>query len=205
MAHDQNTVRALYKKLLNLYPRDFNEQMGESMEQTFIDLCNERAREREQGWLGFVLWMFIETAIGISKEYILRITQGDAMKNSLTKPRSAAIISFVLCLPFAFLFTLLMLNIEPNFGPLQPLLNNADPDQPDVLGSLIALGTFLLVLAAFIINLIQIVRTMQAGGSITTHPVNLVLAVATLATIAVIIGAIIVDQYPCWIGVPNCD
>ena len=127
------------------------------------------------------------------------------MKNSLTNPRSAAIISGIICLPFAFLFALLVLNIEPNFGPLQPLLNNPDPDQPDVLGSLIALGTFLLVLAAFMINLIQIVRTVRAGGSITAHPVNLVLAIATLAAIVVVIGAIIVDQYPCWIGVPNCD
>jgi hypothetical protein len=46
------------------------------------------------------------------------------MKNSLTNPRSAAIISCMLCLPFALLFTLLTLNIEPNFGPLQPLLTN---------------------------------------------------------------------------------
>ena len=127
------------------------------------------------------------------------------MKNSLANPRSAAIISAILCLTFAFIFTLLILNIEPDFEPLQPLLTSADPDQPDVLGSLIALGAFMLVLAAFIINLKQIVRTMRAGGSITTHPVNLVLAVATLAAILVVIGLIIKDQYPCWIGVPNCD
>ena len=127
------------------------------------------------------------------------------MKNILANPRSIAIIGFFLCLPFTLLFTLLILNIEPYFGPLQPLLNNPDPDQPDVLGSLIALGTMLLVLAAFIINLIPVVRTLRAGGGLTSHPVNLVLAIATLATIAMIIGGIIVDQYPCWIGVPNCD
>ncbi len=127
------------------------------------------------------------------------------MKNSLRIPRPAAIISCIICLPFAFLFTLVMLNIESNIGPLQPLLNNPNPDQPDVLGSLIALGTFLLVLAAFIINLIQIVRTVRAGGSITTHPVNLLLAVVTLVAIVMVIGGIIVDQYPCWIGIPNCD
>ncbi len=89
----------------------------------------------------------------------------------------------MLCLPFALLFTLLTLNIEPNFGPLQPLLTTPDPDQPDVVGSLIALGILLLVLAAFIINLKLIVRALRAGGSITAHPVNLVLAVATLASI----------------------
>ena len=127
------------------------------------------------------------------------------MKNFLTNPGSAAIISCIICLPFAFLFTLLVLNIEPNFGPLQSLLNHPNPDQPDVLGSLIALGTTLLVLTAFLINLMQILRTIRAGGSITAHPVNFVLAVVTFAAIAMVIGGIIVDQFPCWIGVPNCD
>lgn len=127
------------------------------------------------------------------------------MKNIMTVPRFAAIISLILCLPFALLFSLLMLNIEPNFEPLQPLLNYPDPDQPDVLDSLIALGTVLLVLAAFMINLMPILRTMRAGGSLTAHPVNLVIAIATLAAFILVIGGIIVDQYPCWIGVPNCD
>jgi uncharacterized membrane protein YidH (DUF202 family) len=111
----------------------------------------------------------------------------------------------VICLPFASLLILLNLNIEPNFGPLEPLLNNPDPNQPDVLGSLIALGTFLLVIVACMMNLQQIVPKMRAGESITTHPVNLILAVVTLGAILMVIGAIIVDQYPCWMGVPNCD
>jgi len=51
----------------------------------------------------------------------------------------------------------------------------------------------LLVLAAFVINLIPILRTLRAGGSLTTHPVNLVLAIATLAAIAMVIGGIVVD------------
>ena len=72
-------------------------------------------------------------------------------------------------------------------------------------GSLIALGTVLLVLAAFIINLRLIGRTVRAGGSITAHPVNLILAVAAFASIAIVVGVMIVDQYPCWVGVPNCD
>ena len=45
MVYDKNTVRILYKKLLNLYPRGFRDQMGESMEQMFNDLFKERQRE----------------------------------------------------------------------------------------------------------------------------------------------------------------
>lgn len=101
MVYDQNTVHTLYKKLLTLYPRGFRERLGESMQQTFNDLCNEWKRQTKRGWLGFVLWMFIETAMGIIKEYILLIMQGGTMKSILTNNRSAAAISFTLCLPLA--------------------------------------------------------------------------------------------------------
>jgi hypothetical protein len=42
MMVEQNTVHALYKKLLALYPREFKERMGEAMQQTFHDLYQER-------------------------------------------------------------------------------------------------------------------------------------------------------------------
>ena len=127
------------------------------------------------------------------------------METLTTNPRSVAIISFILALPGAIIYLLLVLAIEPYFGPLQPLLTDPDPDKPDVLGSLIVLGMMLLILVALIVNLRIIVRAKRAGKSITAHPINLVLAVAMLAFITSFVGSIIVDQYPCWIGVPNCD
>ena len=105
---------------------------------------------------------------------------------------------------FRFFMVVSML-IEPNLGPLQPLLHHPDLDQPNVIGSLTALGTVLLVFTSFNLNLSPVLRSARAGGRITAHPVNLLLAVLTLAAILVVIGAIIVDQYPCWMGVPNCD
>jgi hypothetical protein len=82
MMLEQNTVHALYKKLLALYTREFKERMGESMQQTFQDLYQER--RIEGGWFRFMLWMFVETTVGIIKEYILLITLGDHMKSSVT-------------------------------------------------------------------------------------------------------------------------
>ncbi|RLT39173.1 MAG: hypothetical protein DWI57_10680 [Chloroflexi bacterium] len=114
------------------------------------------------------------------------------------------ITSFILCLPITILFSLIALNIEPDFGPLEPLFNTPD-DQPQVIGSLILLGAFLLLPVAFFIARAPIVRTMRAGGSLFAHPIHLALAVAILLLIAWVVGSIIVDQYPCWIGVPNCD
>jgi uncharacterized membrane protein YidH (DUF202 family) len=121
------------------------------------------------------------------------------MKSILANPKSAAITCILLALPFMTIFLLLTLGIEP------PLLNNPNPGQPNVLGSLIVLGTFLLLFAAIIIVSVPIVRTMRTGGNLFAHPINLILAGAILISILAVVGAIIVDQYPCWIGVPNCD
>ena len=76
MVYDKSKARALYKRLITFYPRAFKEQLGESMEQTFNDLCNEK-QQTKQALLGFVLWTFIETAIGIFREHLLLISAGD--------------------------------------------------------------------------------------------------------------------------------
>jgi hypothetical protein len=54
--------------------------------------------------------------------------------------------------------------------------------QPNVVGSAIVFGAWLLALVAFIVNVDPIVRDARAG-----------------------LGGIVVDQYPCWVGVPNGD
>jgi len=101
--NEQTTALALYRKLLAFYPSGFREQLGVSMEQTFNDLCNERKHKSDQSYFGFVLRMFIETAMEITREHILLITQGDPMKNTLTNLRSPALISLILVLPFMIL------------------------------------------------------------------------------------------------------
>jgi hypothetical protein len=274
--------------LLTLYPRAFREQLGESMAQTFDDLCDERKRQTG-GWFGFVLGMFVETAIGIIQEHIFLIKEMNPMKNTLTSlrshamigfliilpfmllefvfvivkrlqfdlrdaldsvvvfgilwlgvtgillilmpvlrnlragndslanpapgqrntiftnPRSAAVISFLLALPFVTILSLLMLGIEPPLGPLEPLLNNPNPDQPNIIGTLIVLGVLLLAVVAGLVAHAPIVRTMRAGRSLLAHPIHLALAVVILCFFTMLVVGLIVDQYPCWIGVPNCD
>jgi hypothetical protein len=119
MMHEREIVQTLYKRLLTLYPRTFKERLGESMEQTFNDLCNERKQQAEYLWPGFVLWMFVETALGIVREHVLIITQGAAMKNTLAIPRSAALISSILLVvafivaPAIYLFG----NLRDAMGP----------------------------------------------------------------------------------------
>ena len=194
MTYDQTTARTLYKKLLTLYPRAFREQLGESMEQTFNDLCNERKRQTAHGWCGFVLWLFVETAIGIIKEHMLRITQGNTMNNITTHLRAPAIISFLLVLPFMILE--FMFNVVHRIHALS--LKNA-------LDFTVLFGLLWLLPTAFFVILMPIVRNVRAGNSLMAHPINLLLRVACLALIAMLWGDLLIDQLPCFLGVPNCD
>jgi hypothetical protein len=126
------------------------------------------------------------------------------MKKILAHPTAAALIGLLLALPGMTLFVLLVLNIEPPLGPLAPLVE--PPAQgPAVVGSLIALSFFVLLIAAFSLNLRPLLRIVRAGAGVLARPLNFLVALVTLSFILSIVGGIVVDQYPCWMGVPNCD
>jgi len=59
--------RRWYRRLLCCYSRPHRERFGQSMEQSFNDLCRERA-EKGKGLFGFALWMFLETCSGVVRE-----------------------------------------------------------------------------------------------------------------------------------------
>lgn len=184
--HSQENVRILYNKLLRLYPRDFQERLGRSMEQTFNDLCNERKQQTEGGLFGFVLWMFVETAMGIAREHVLLITEGTAMKNILTNLRSPAIISLVLVVPFMILELVNRRNFNAGFP--------------------IPLFVFMWLLPMlFIFTVMPIVRNVRAGNSIVANPIIFLIRVIFLALIIWMWFGIVIDQMPCFLGVPNCD
>lgn len=117
--------------------------------------------------------------------------------------RTAAITGALLALPFAALYTLLVFGIEPPLEALESL--RAGPDQPNIAGTAIVLSAWLLSVVAFVVNLIPIVRDARVGRPVTTHPVNLALVVVILMFVGAFVVSFVVDQYPCWIGVPNCD
>jgi len=205
MGFERKTVRIFYKKLLALYPRAFREQFGESMEQTFNDLWNERQRQAKQGLFGFVLWMFVETAVGIIKESFIQIKRAKFMGNIFTNQKSAAIIGLILAMPLAILLLIEMNNIEPLSSFFRKLTTEADGYSLNAFGRILIIGALLLLPAAFVINFIPISRNLRAGKGITVSPVNVLLVVALFIFIVWLVGSFIVDQYPCWIGVPNCD
>jgi len=115
-------IRAIYNRLLVLYPRGFREQFGESMQQTFNDLCRER--QPESGWFVFVLWTFAETSIGIVREHVLLLIKGATMKNILVTPSSAAtkwagLASFLMAMTFIVAPLIYLVgNLRDTLGPL---------------------------------------------------------------------------------------
>lgn len=186
MLYDQTTAQRLYKKLLALYPPAFRERLGESMEQTFNDLCNERKQQTGRGWFGFLLGVFAETALGIFRERVLLITKGDPMKSFLVNLRSPAIIGAILVLPFMILELINRRNFHEGF-PV-PLF-----------------GMLWLLPVIFIVLLMPIVQNVRAGNNLLAQPVGLLLRVVFLVLIAWLWGSLLMDQMPCFLGVPNCD
>ena len=186
MNYEQETVYALYKKLLNLYPQGFREQLGESMQQTFNDLYNEQKRQTIPVLFGFVLWMFTETFIGIIQERILLIKEMNPMKNILTNLRSPAIISLLLIIPFMIMEVV----NRPNFNEGFPIP---------------LFGILWLMPLIFIVILMPIVRSVEAGNGIMANPISLFLRVIFLVLIAWMWIGIVKDQMPCFCGLPNCD
>ena len=156
------------------------------MQQSFNDLCNERKSDTNQSYFSFVLWTFTETAIAIIQEHVLLIKEMNLMKNMLTNLRLPAIISFFLMLPFLILELVNRRNFNEGFP--------------------VPLFGFLWVLPIlFILTLTPIVQTIRAGNNVMAKPISLVLRVALLLFIAWFWGNIVMDQMPCFLGVPNCD
>ncbi|RIK53480.1 hypothetical protein DCC62_32285, partial [candidate division KSB1 bacterium] len=121
-------------------------------------------------------------------------TQGDAMKNLLTSFKSAAIVSFILVLPFVILEFIFNIVNMPNALTLKKALDLS-----------VLFGVMWLLPMAFIYILRPLVRNVQAGNMGMMNPFNLLFKFTFLSVIAMMWGGILIDQWPCFIGVPNCD
>lgn len=194
MAPKQAIVRRLYRQLLMLYPRAFREQLGESMEQTFNDLYTARTQPSAHGRLGFVLGVFVETASGIVSEHVLLVREGVMTKRMLATHGLAAQIGPVLVLPFVTLEYVFQIRNNPRAMSLENLTSLA-----------VLFGVLWLLPTVFLATLIPMVRTLRAGSTSRASPVFLVLRVVVLVLIAWVWGGLVVDQLPCFLGVPNCD
>lgn len=111
-----------------------------------------------------------------------------ATKTIISDLRTAALISLLVVLPFAALEVL-----------------NQTPTRQSAPGVAMLFGLLWLLPVAFIVVLVRMVRAVRAGSGIMAKPGGLLLGVAFLALTAMLWGANLIDQMPCFMGVPNCD
>ena len=192
MAYD-HTARALYRKLVALYPNGFRDRLGESMEQTFNDLLRER-RAQSDGSFGFVLRTFIETAAGIIQEHL-----SDNMKHIATNPKSAALVGFLLILPFLFLNMVVARRMEPLFSLIRPGLHTSPHEYV-----LLAFVLLLIPVGAFI----AIRPMLQRGsdGKRKFYLANGILAAILLLVFVLLSVGLGSEIYRCDVlQIPNCD
>ncbi len=127
------------------------------------------------------------------------------VKNIGMYPKAAAITGLILAMPLAILLLIELSGIEPLSSYFRGLTTEAGSYRLNALGAILTIGALLLLPAAFVINLIPLARNWRAGNPMTSNPINLLLAVALFIFIATLVVTFIVDQCPCWMGVPNCD
>jgi hypothetical protein len=119
----------------------------------------------------------------------------------LINPKSALIASIAL-----FLFSVVLSWLSSiGWAPLDRLFNGPNPEQPYAFGQIIALGLIAIPIAAGIIAARPIVSTLRAGGKLFAHPLHLIIVVVILFLFAVSVVSMIVDQWPCFIGIQFCD
>ena len=173
------------------------------MEQTFGDLCNEIKHPTS---FGFLLWTFGETFAGVVKEHLTQIKRGAIMENIISNGKSAALIGFLLAMPLVILLLIAVSGIEPINGFYKILTTEANGHSINTLGRILEIGAVLLLALGFVISLVPVTRNVRAGyGFTAAKPANLLIAAALFIFIAWLVINIVIDQYPCWIGVPNCD
>jgi hypothetical protein len=109
------------------------------------------------------------------------------MKSTLKTLGLAALISGILVLPFVILEAV-----------------NQTITKQNVAGLALMFGILWLLPTVFIVILAPLVRNIKAGNAMT-KPVALLLRVASLAVITMMWTGMVIDQLPCFLGIPNCD
>jgi hypothetical protein len=108
------------------------------------------------------------------------------MQNMLANLRTPAITSFLFILPFMVMELINRRNFNEGFPfPLFIIL--------------------WLLPVLFILTGMSIVRNVRTGNSLLANPMFLLIQVVFLGFLVWMWFGIVMDQMPCFLGVPNCD
>ena len=108
------------------------------------------------------------------------------MKNLLVSLKSPAILSLLLVTPFMVMEVVNRRNFKEDFP--------------------VALfGVMWLLPVVFLLILVPVVRSARAGNPPMANPVKFLLSISLLVLIVIVWVGILLDQMPCFLGVPLCD
>lgn len=199
-------VRRVYSILLYLYPSDFRRAYADELILLFVDM--HRAASDQGIGATFRLWLTVlfDLVSSASRERV---------RTMLTQ-RSANIISLLLCLPFLFVLTSVMLNYEP---PFVAWLEEPDGYTPTMAGRVFMVFMLLSVPVALVVNLLPRFRKVSTGEATPFVPTLIhTLIGGTILVIVLMLlsrqlfyeltpfvaplgSAAIVGQLPCLLGV----
>jgi hypothetical protein len=110
----------------------------------------------------------------------------------------------LLALPLVVLALVAWLELQPFTGLLRAA--TSDPDgSPTLLGKTLMFGSVAAFLLAIALSVAEVLRAWRTGRGWRARPYHLGLAVVLVLALSAAVGGIVVDQAPCWQGVPNCD
>lgn len=176
-----------------------------------MEVVNRRdLREDFPTFLFFIMWLNL-FAVSLILVPIVRgkwsVKNDSAVSSSaqkstlLTSPRSTVLISILLILTpgiFPLLDALGLLSADR-------LFNGPNPEVTYLPGLFLTLALLSLPIAAGMVAGGPIASKLREGGSLFAHPINLIIVAFLLSTFIMGFTTLLIDQWPCFIGVPNCD
>jgi hypothetical protein len=119
------------------------------------------------------------------------------------RPRSARVPA-LLAVPLVVLALVAWLEWQPFSGLLRSATSDED-GSPTLLGMILMLGSLAAFLLAIVLSVAEVLRAWRAGRGWRARPVHLALAAVLVLGLLGAIAGLVIDQAPCWEGVPNCD
>lgn len=205
MIFEQKTILQFYRRLIALYPAEFRERFGESIEQTFNDLCNERLNHAKTLSLDFVGWLFIETFFGIVKENLLHLKKIITMENILGKQKKSAIIGLTMALPLMLTVAIVLFGIEPLNHYLRTIttVGTENDFHLNAFGKVFFITAILLLPIGFVVSLTPLIKGVRNDKLMLINPFNLFVTTMLLIFTARLLIGFMSEQYSCWNGI--CD
>ncbi|MBP7847744.1 hypothetical protein KA013_00780 [Patescibacteria group bacterium] len=125
----------------------------------------------------------------------------------LTPAERVAVKSIFLIAPGALMLYVIQHNINvvlPLY--LLPREPNMEPDEgSNLLVTSVALIFMVILPVIALIRNIKALKKRAPGSSLLSHHLNFLLAISVVLFLILLVGSIVVDQYPCWVGVGNCN